>query len=237
MRQIVLDTETTGLEPSLGHRIIEIGCVEMINRRASGKTFQHYLNPQREIDPGAQEVHGLSNEFLEDKPLFADIADEFLEFVRGAELIIHNAPFDIGFLNKELELAAYEKRIEDICQVLDTLVLARSMHPGQRNSLDALCKRYRIDNTDRELHGALLDARILADVYLSMTGGQAALSLDGTGQPGQTDMTGQHATAAKIDRAGLKLVVVKANDEELAAHEACLETIETASENGCLWNK
>ncbi len=237
MRQIVLDTETTGLEPSLGHRIIEIGCVEMINRRASGKTFQHYLNPQREIDPGALEVHGLSNEFLEDKPLFADIADEFLEFVSGAELIIHNAPFDIGFLNKELELAAYEKRIEDICQVLDTLVLARSMHPGQRNSLDALCKRYRIDNTDRELHGALLDARILADVYLSMTGGQAALSLDGTGQPGQTDMTGQHATAAKIDRAGLKLVVVKANDEELAAHEACLETIETASENGCLWNK
>ncbi len=237
MRQIVLDTETTGLEPSLGHRIIEIGCVEMINRRASGKTFQHYLNPQREIDPGALEVHGLSNEFLEDKPLFADIADEFLEFVSGAELIIHNAPFDIGFLNKELELAAYEKRIEDICQVLDTLVLARSMHPGQRNSLDALCKRYRIDNTDRELHGALLDARILADVYLSMTGGQAALSLDGTGQPGQTGMTGQHATAAKIDRAGLKLVVVKANDEELAAHEACLETIETASENGCLWNK
>ncbi len=237
MRQIVLDTETTGLEPSLGHRIIEIGCVEMINRRASGKTFQHYLNPQREIDPGALEVHGLSNEFLEDKPLFADIADEFLEFVSGAELIIHNAPFDIGFLNKELELAAYEKRIEDICQVLDTLVLARSMHPGQRNSLDALCKRYRIDNTNRELHGALLDARILADVYLSMTGGQAALSLDGTGQPGQTGMTGQHATAAKIDRAGLKLVVVKANDEELAAHEACLETIETASENGCLWNK
>ena len=237
MRQIVLDTETTGLEPSLGHRIIEIGCVEMINRRTSGKTFQHYLNPQREIDPGAQEIHGLSNEFLEDKPLFADIADEFLEFVSGAELIIHNAPFDIGFLNKELELAAHDQRIEDICQVLDTLVLARSMHPGQRNSLDALCKRYRIDNANRELHGALLDARILVDVYLSMTGGQAALSLDGTGQPGQTGMTGQHATAAKIDRTGLKLVVVKANDEELAAHEACLETIETASENGCLWNK
>ena len=237
MRQIVLDTETTGLEPSLGHRIIEIGCVEMINRRTSGKTFQHYLNPQREIDPGAQEIHGLSNEFLEDKPLFADIADEFLEFVGGAELIIHNAPFDIGFLNKELELAAHDQRIEDICQVLDTLVLARSMHPGQRNSLDALCKRYRIDNANRELHGALLDARILADVYLSMTGGQATLSLDGTGQPGQTGMTGQHTAAAKIDRAGLKLVVVKANDEELAAHEACLETIETASENGCLWNK
>ena len=237
MRQIVLDTETTGLEPSLGHRIIEIGCVEMINRRASGKTFHHYLNPQREVDPGAEEVHGLSNEFLEDKPLFADIVDEFLEFVHGAELIIHNAPFDIGFLNKELELAAHEKRIEDICNVLDTLVLARAMHPGQRNSLDALCKRYRIDNSDRELHGALLDARILLDVYLSMTGGQAALSLDSEGQPGQTGMTGQNATAAKIDRAGLKLVVVKADDEELAAHQACLETIETASEHGVLWNK
>jgi len=237
MRQIVLDTETTGLEPSLGHRVIEIGCVEMINRRASGKTFHYYLNPQREVDPGAEEVHGLSNEFLEDKPLFADIADEFLEFVHGAELIIHTAPFDIGFLDQALELAAHEKRIEDICIVLDTLVLARSMHPGQRNSLDALCKRYRIDNSNRELHGALLDARILADVYLSMTGGQAALSLDSATQPGQAAMTGRDATAAKIDRTGLKLVVVKANDEELAAHETCLETIETASENGCLWNK
>ena len=237
MRQIVLDTETTGLEPSLGHRIIEIGCVEMINRRASGKTFQYYLNPQREIDPGAQEVHGLSNEYLEDKPFFADIADEFLDFVRGAELVIHNAPFDIGFLDKELELAEHDQRIADVCNVLDTLVLARSMHPGQRNSLDALCKRYRIDNSNRELHGALLDARILADVYLSMTGGQAALSLDSEGQPGQTGMTRQVRAAAKIDRAGLKLVVVNANDEELAAHEACLETIDAASENGCLWNK
>ncbi len=237
MRQIVLDTETTGLEPSLGHRIIEIGCVEMINRRASGKTFQYYLNPQRDIDPGAQEVHGLSNEYLEDKPFFADIADEFLDFVRGAELVIHNAPFDIGFLDKELELAEHDQRIADVCNVLDTLVLARSMHPGQRNSLDALCKRYRIDNSNRELHGALLDARILADVYLSMTGGQAALSLDSEGQPGQTGMTGQGTTSAKIDRAGLKLVVVNANDEELAAHEACLETIDAASENGCLWNK
>ncbi len=237
MRQIVLDTETTGLEPSLGHRIIEIGCVEMNNRRATGKTFQYYLNPQREVDPGAQEIHGLSNEFLEDKPFFADIASEFLEFVRGAELIIHNAPFDIGFLNKELELAAQEQRIEDICNVLDTLVMARSIHPGQRNSLDALCKRYQIDNSNREMHGALLDARILADVYLSMTGGQAALSLDSEGQPGQTRLTGQDTAAEKIDRAGLKLVVVNANDEELAAHKACLETIDTASENNCLWNK
>ncbi len=237
MRQIVLDTETTGLEPSLGHRIIEIGCVEMNNRRATGKTFQYYLNPQREVDPGAQEIHGLSNEFLEDKPFFADIASEFLEFVRGAELIIHNAPFDIGFLNKELELAAQEQRVEDICNVLDTLVMARSIHPGQRNSLDALCKRYQIDNSNREMHGALLDARILADVYLSMTGGQAALSLDSEGQPGQTRLTGQDTAAEKIDRAGLKLVVVNANDEELAAHRACLETIDAASENNCLWNK
>ena len=237
MRQIVLDTETTGLEPSLGHRIIEIGCVEMNNRRATGKTFQYYLNPQREVDPGAQEIHGLSNEFLEDKPFFADIASEFLVFVRGAELIIHNAPFDIGFLNKELELAAQEQRVEDICKVLDTLVMARSIHPGQRNSLDALCKRYQIDNSNREMHGALLDARILADVYLSMTGGQAALSLDSEGQPGQTRLTGQDTAAEKIDRAGLKLVVVNANDEELAAHRACLETIDAASENNCLWNK
>ena len=237
MRQIVLDTETTGLEPSLGHRIIEIGCVEMNNRRATGKTFQYYLNPQREVDPGAQEIHGLSNEFLEDKPFFADIASELLEFVRGAELIIHNAPFDIGFLNKELELAAQEQRVEDICNVLDTLVMARSIHPGQRNSLDALCKRYQIDNSNREMHGALLDARILADVYLSMTGGQAALSLDSEGQPGQTRLTGQDTAAEKIDRVGLKLVVVNANDEELAAHKACLETIDTASENNCLWNK
>ena len=237
MRQIVLDTETTGLEPSLGHRIIEIGCVEMINRRPSGKTFQYYLNPQREVDPGAQEVHGLSNEFLEDKPLFADIAGEFLEFVQGAELIIHNAPFDIGFLNKELELAANDRRIEDVCNVMDTLVLARSMHPGQRNSLDALCKRYQVDNSNREMHGALLDARILADVYLSMTGGQAALSLDSEGQPGQTGMTGQGVAAAKTDRSGVHLVVVHANEEELAAHKACLETIDAASENGCLWKK
>jgi len=237
MRQIVLDTETTGLEPSLGHRIIEIGCVEMINRRASGKTFQHYLNPQREVDPGAREVHGLSNEFLEDKPFFVNIVDEFLEFVDGAELIIHNAPFDIGFLNKELELASHDKRMEDVCQVLDTLILARSMHPGQRNSLDALCRRYRIDNSDRELHGALLDARILADVYLSMTGGQAALSLDAESQAAQTGVVGQQTETAKIDRDGLKLVVVEANDEELAAHQACLETIDAASEDGSLWNK
>jgi DNA polymerase-3 subunit epsilon len=235
MRQIVLDTETTGLEPSQGHRIIEIGCVELINRRTTGNTFQRYLNPQRSIDPGAQEVHGLSNEYLEHKPFFADVVADFLEFIKGSELIIHNAPFDIGFLNNELQLAEHPQRMEDLCHVLDTLALARSIHPGQRNSLDALCKRYEIDDSNRELHGALLDARILADVYLIMTGGQAALSLDAESQPGQ--MARQGKPANRIDRAGLKLVVIKATDEELSAHQACLETIEQASENGCLWNK
>ena len=178
MRQIVLDTETTGLEPEQGHRIIEIGCVEMINRRLTGRTFHHYLNPERDIDPGAQEVHGLSREFLSDKPLFGDVADEFLEFVGDAELVIHNAPFDVGFLDAELTRLARElPAMQVVCPVLDTLVLAREMHPGQRNSLDALCRRYQVDNSQRELHGALLDARILAEVYLAMTGGQAALSL------------------------------------------------------------
>ncbi len=235
MRQIVLDTETTGLEPSQGHRIIEIGCVELINRRTTGNTFQRYLNPQRSIDPGAQEVHGLSNEYLEHKPFFADVVADFLEFIKGSELIIHNAPFDIGFLNNELQLAEHPQRMEDLCHVLDTLALARSIHPGQRNSLDALCQRYAIDNSNRELHGALLDARILADVYLIMTGGQAALSLDAESQPGQ--MARQGKPTNRIDRAGLRLVVIKATDEELSAHQACLETIEQASENGCLWNK
>jgi DNA polymerase-3 subunit epsilon len=232
MRQIVLDTETTGLEPEQGHRIIEIGCVEMINRRLTGRTFHHYLNPERDIDPGAQEVHGLSREFLSDKPLFGDVADEFLEFVGDAELVIHNAPFDVGFLDAELTRLERElPAMQVLCPVLDTLVLAREMHPGQRNSLDALCRRYQVDNSQRELHGALLDARILAEVYLAMTGGQAALSL---GTERKSSAAGQPVDR-RIDRKGLKLVVVRATDEELAAHEAALDRIEARREGSCLW--
>ena len=178
MRQIVLDTETTGLEPELNHRIIEIGCVELVNRRATGRTFHRYLNPERDIDDGALAVHGISRSELDGQPRFAEIAEELLLFVSGAELVIHNAAFDVAFLDAELARLPGERRqLAAICQVLDTLALARELHPGQRNSLDALCKRYSVDNSARELHGALLDARILADVYLAMTGGQAALAL------------------------------------------------------------
>ena len=231
MRQIVLDTETTGLEPEQGHRIIEIGCVELVNRRLTGRTFQHYVNPEREIDPGAQEVHGLSNTFLSDKPLFADIAEDLLAFVGDAELVIHNAPFDVGFLDAEFaRLGPEPARIQDICPVLDTLVLAREMHPGQRNSLDALCRRYQVDNSQRELHGALLDARILAEVYLAMTGGQAALSLGTEG----TSSSAREQIERRIEREGLSLVVVRATEEELAAHEASLDRIEAAA-GECLW--
>jgi DNA polymerase-3 subunit epsilon len=234
MRQIVLDTETTGLEPEQGHRIIEIGCVEMINRRLTGRTFHHYLNPERDIDPGAQEVHGLSAEFLSDKPAFGEIVEEFLEFVGDAELVIHNAPFDVGFLDAELSrLERQLPRMQALCPVLDTLVLAREMHPGQRNSLDALCRRYQVDNSQRELHGALLDARILAEVYLAMTGGQAALSL---GTERASSAAGQQVEQ-RMDRTGLKLVVVKATAEEIAAHEATLDRIEAGGHGPCIWRR
>jgi DNA polymerase-3 subunit epsilon len=179
MRQIVLDTETTGLEISQGHRIIEIGCIELINRRVTGNHWHYYFNPEREVDAGAFEVHGISNEFLQDKPGFAELAGDFYRYVEGAELVIHNAAFDLGFLNHELSLLdAPPTPLEECCSVLDTLLLARQKHPGQKNNLDALCKRYGIDNTQRSLHGALLDARILADVYLAMTGGQTSLGLE-----------------------------------------------------------
>ena len=183
MRQIVLDTETTGLEVSQGHRIIEIGCVELVNRKLTGNHYHQYINPQREIDQGAIEVHGITNDFLADKPAFAGNRGEFLEFVRGAELVIHNAPFDLGFLNSELQRlpASVADVLKDLCTVTDTLVMARAKHPGQRNSLDALCQRYQVDNSQRDLHGALLDAEILADVYLAMTGGQTALQLSDSG--------------------------------------------------------
>jgi len=222
MRQVVLDTETTGLEPAAGHRIIEIGGIELVNRRPTRKTFHRYINPERAVDRGALEVHGIDNEFLENKPLFADIASEFLDFVDGAELVIHNAEFDIAFLNHELaRLADAPAGIRERCGVLDTLALARRLHPGQRNSLDALAKRYDIDNSGRELHGALLDARILAEVYLAMTGGQASLSLEGQADVAQTT----ELSVERIDRSGLRLRVRSADAAELSAHAAMLARI------------
>lgn len=235
-RQIVLDTETTGLEPSDGHRIIEIGCVELVNRRLTGRNYHQYLQPDREIDEGAVEVHGITNEFLEGKPRFADIAGEFLDFVRGAELVIHNAPFDVGFLNHEFGLLGVEwGRVEDHCGILDTLALARRMHPGQKNSLDALCKRYGVDNSNRELHGALLDAEILADVYLAMTGGQVALSLDAAQGSGQEAMGDTAIRRLPADRPPLP--VITASEEELAAHEARLDALDKAAAEGALWRR
>ena len=232
MREIVLDTETTGLDPQQGHRIIEIGCVEIENRKLTGNRYQCYLNPQRDIDSAAFEVHGISNEFLVDKPLFAQVRDDFVEFVRGAELVIHNAPFDIGFLNSELGLLNSDsKSMEDICSVLDTLVLARTKHPGQRNSLDALCKRYQVDNSQRELHGALLDAEILADVYLAMTSGQSSLLL----QDEDAEVMQSHKASRKLDLQRPPLPVILAQAAELQAHQKRLLEIGKSSEQGCLW--
>lgn len=233
-RQIVLDTETTGLEPSQGHRIIEIGCVELVDRKLTGKHYHQYIQPEREIDQGALEVHGISNEFLADKPVFSHIVDEFLGFVDGAELIIHNAPFDIGFLDHELTLAANKvKKISKICSVIDSLVLARSKHPGQKNNLDALCKRYAIDNAKRELHGALLDAEILADVYLMMTGGQTSLGLDAKVQVegAQSDKN----TPLTLNKDRSRLAVLAASQAELDAHQALLSVIDKKSDGQCLW--
>ena len=236
MRQIVLDTETTGLEPRLGHRIIEIGCVEVIDRRITGNSYHQYINPEREIDEGAVEVHGITTAFLADKPLFTDIVDDFLNFIRGAELVIHNAPFDVGFIDHELnQLNQQQNNVANICTVLDTLVLARRMHPGQKNNLDALCKRYDIDNSQRDLHGALLDAEILAETYLAMTGGQTMLSLGGEG--GQ-DATNQELSASQprmVEIETGQLRVIRANDNELAAHDARLAKINDLSGGACVW--
>ena len=235
MRQIVLDTETTGLVPAEGHRIIEIGCIELDSRRHTGRHYHQYLQPDRSIDDGAVEVHGITNDFLADKPRFADAVEDFLDFVRGAELIIHNAPFDVGFLNHELRLLKGKHgAITDHCTVLDTLALARKLHPGQKNNLDALCKRYSVDNSRRDLHGALLDAEILADVYLIMTGGQAKLSLEGTvADVNNGAISGIRRLAA--DRPRLR--VHHADTHELAAHAARLADIESSSGGQCLWKK
>lgn len=222
MRQIVLDTETTGLEPEQGHRIIEIGCVELVDRRLTGNDYHQYLQPDRLIDEAAMEVHGITNEFLEDKPRTADIADDFIEYINGAELIIHNAPFDVGFINAELTLLGSGQQLSDFTSVIDSLEMARHMHPGQRNSLDALCKRYEIDNSQRELHGALLDARILAEVYLAMTGGQTSLVL---GEE-QADADGQMSIVHNPVSYTGSLTVIKASGSDLEAHEKMLDTIE-----------
>lgn len=233
MRQIVLDTETTGLEPSEGHRIIEIGCIELDNRRFTGRRFHQYLQPDRPIDEGAVEVHGITNEFLTDKPRFADVVADFMEFVRGAELVIHNAPFDVGFLNHELGIVGQYGRIEEHCGVLDTLALARKLHPGQKNSLDALCRRYTVDNSRRELHGALLDAEILADVYLAMTGGQASLSLEGA--VSETAETVVTTTIRRLPAARPKLRVIRADADEVGTHSARLQQIDATSGGQCVW--
>jgi len=229
-RQIVLDTETTGLEPSQGHRIIEIGCVELINRRLTGNNYHQYLQPDREIDEGALQVHGISNEFLKDKPRFGDVVDDLMSYLKGAELVIHNAPFDVGFLNHELKLDDNARGvIADHCTVTDTLVMARKMHPGQKNNLDALCKRYDVNNTQRDLHGALLDAEILSEVYLRMTGGQVGLALDSE-QSAEKDDGVTSPSRISSDRAPLR--VINASKDELSAHAEFLKKMGDA----CLWN-
>jgi DNA polymerase III subunit epsilon len=233
MRQIVLDTETTGLDAARGHRLIELGCVELLSRRTSGSHFHRYLNPERDIDAGAQAVHGISIEFLADKPRFADVVVEFLDYIRGAELIIHNAAFDIGFIDAELaRLGPEYGRLRDHATILDTLALAREMYPGQRNSLDALCKRLDIDNSHRELHGALLDAEILADVYLALTAGQGALDF-----AVEADMPQTQVTALQVTGERPPIRVVLADAAELAAHDARLAAIDKASKGAGVWRR
>ncbi len=247
MRQIILDTETTGLSTKQGHRIIEIGCIEMVNRRLTGREFHRFLNPDRDIDEGAEAVHGISRAQLETEPRFPEIVDEFLEFVMDAELVIHNADFDVGFLDHELKLMKHAKpQITNHCTVLDTLTLAREIHPGQRNSLDALCKRYEVDASKRDVHGALIDSELLARVYLAMTGGQSSLMLDedvGGGSPatgaGAGSESGPGAAAALREQGSLPqtnydLKVIKPTDEEAAAHEAMLEKIRKSG--ACVWD-
>ncbi len=234
MRQIVLDTETTGINPKEGHRIIEIGCVELVNRRLTGNHYHVYINPQREVEQEAIEVHGITNEFLADKPSFKAIADGFVDFIRDAQLVIHNAPFDVGFMDHEFSmLRGNTIKTEEICTVLDTLMLARKMHPGQKNNLDALCRRYGIDNSHRELHGALLDAEILADVYLMMTGGQTALNLSGQSS-GNDQATSEQIIRLSSDRKPLK--VIQASADELEQHERRLDIVEKEG-GACLWRQ
>ncbi|KAA8704505.1 MULTISPECIES: DNA polymerase III subunit epsilon [Pseudomonas syringae group] len=239
-RSIVLDTETTGMPVTDGHRIIEIGCVELIGRRLTGRHFHVYLQPDRESDEGAIGVHGITNEFLVGKPRFAEVADEFFEFIKGAQLIIHNAAFDVGFINNEFALMGAQDKadITRHCSILDTLMMARERHPGQRNSLDALCKRYGVDNSGRELHGALLDSEILAEVYLAMTGGQTSLSLAGNASDGNGSGEGGSSRGSEIRRLPadrLPCRVIRASESELAEHEVRMNTIAKASGAPALW--
>lgn len=235
-RQIVLDTETTGLDPAQGHRVIEIGCIELLNRRLTQRRFHVYLQPDRAIDDDAIRVHGLTNEFLASQPRFPDIADELLNFIRGAELIIHNAPFDLGFLNHELRRCGRGQTVlEQICTVEDTLLMARQRHPGQRNSLDALCKRYNIDNSQRTLHGALLDAEILADVYLAMTRQQDSLFVPATVASMTVNPDSARRAALRQNRPPLS--VIHADAEECAAHASCLDLLDKSSGGSCVWRR
>jgi DNA polymerase-3 subunit epsilon len=237
MRSVVLDTETTGMPVADGHRIIEIGCVELIGRRLTGRHFHVYLQPDRESDEGAIAVHGITDEFLKDKPRFKEVADEFFEFIKGAQLIIHNAAFDIGFIANEFTLLKQSERAEvsDYCSILDTLMMARERHPGQRNNLDALCKRYGVDNSGRELHGALLDAEILADVYLTMTGGQTNLSLAGDGSEGDSNGRQQPSAIRRLPADRARTQVIQASAAELAEHAARLAIIEKSAGALPLW--
>jgi len=223
-RQIILDTETTGLSPTQGHRIIEIGCLEMVNRQLTGKSFHYYINPERDIESGAQRVHGISSEFLADKPIFSKIAEEFITFIKGAELIIHNAPFDIGFLNHELKLLDKKsKPIDTYCKIIDSLVIARKKHPGQKNNLDALCKRYNVNNSNRDLHGALLDSELLAQVYLLMTGGQKQLF---QAEAGESEDKKLANTIDRLPENRKPLPIIETTSEELNTHQAFMEKIE-----------
>lgn len=232
MRQIVLDTETTGLEWQQGHRIIELGAIEVVNRRLTGRTFHKYFKPDRVVDAGALQVHGITNEFLNSQPRFEEMAAELLDFISGAELIIHNSAFDVAFLDAEFgRLGGVRCRIAELCGIFDTLHLARKMHPGQRNTLDALCKRYSIDNSHREFHGALLDAKLLLDVYLAMTGGQAALTLG----EAVMEMAAASVGPTRVARSGDPLPVIVADEAELLAHERLLAGIDNASGGKTLW--
>lgn len=226
MRQIILDTETTGIGPEQGHKVIEIGCVELIDRKLTGNHFHVYLNPQREVDEGAFRVHGISTEFLQDKPLFHEIVMEFLQFIEDSEVIIHNAPFDVGFLNSELKHVKWKKTLEEYCHITDTLVLAREKHPGQRNSLDALCKRYEINHFNRELHGALLDAEILAYVYLAMTGGQSNLFSEVESTLSHSKMKAQEHKLLNLKNP----VIINATDDELTQHQQFIEFLTKKAE-------
>jgi DNA polymerase III subunit epsilon len=233
-RIVVLDTETTGLSPQEGHRIIEIGCVELVNRRITGNRFHVYINPDRIIDRGAMEIHGITNQFLEDKPRFADIFEDFIVFIKDAELVIHNAPFDVGFINHEFaQLTDHVRTLADFSSVFDTLAFARKKHPGQRNSLDALCRRYSIDNSHRELHSALLDAEILADVFLLMTGGQSSLLDDGHAANRESGNAHKPKQLASNRPA---LAIVYSNEQELSEHQQRLDDIEKTA-GSCLWKQ